>query len=201
MASSRSVVMDVSGTIPPATTEYVAAASKTDVAKAADLPVVKAPVPAPAAGDGTPADREVKTDEPGPAVAQNTKPAYVPTAPPVVKEEPKPAIEQPAAQPEAPKPAPAETGPMDVGPLLAYATRQMSPIVPAMAKSMGARGIVRVDVVVDESGDVTEVEKATGPMMLQGAAKDAIKRWKFKPFVRDGQPVKATGFVNFNFNL
>jgi outer membrane biosynthesis protein TonB len=35
--------------------------------------------------------------------------------------------------------------------------------------------------------------------MLQAAARDAIKKWKFKPFTRDGQPVKATGFISFNF--
>jgi hypothetical protein len=37
--------------------------------------------------------------------------------------------------------------------------------------------------------------------MLQAAAKDAIRKWKFKPFMRDGQPVRATGFVSFNFAL
>ncbi|MBK9765808.1 MAG: hypothetical protein IPP63_01605 [Chloracidobacterium sp.] len=28
-----------------------------------------------------------------------------------------------------------------------------------------------------------------------------MRKWKFKPFVRDGQPVRATGYVNFNFAL
>jgi protein TonB len=98
--------------------------------------------------------------------------------------------------------APAGSGPIDVGSsLLAYATKQATPVVSQMAKSMGAKGVVRVDVTVDEQGDVTEVKKTSGPSMLQAAAKDAIRKWKFKPFVRDGQPVKATGFVNFNFNL
>jgi protein TonB len=66
---------------------------------------------------------------------------------------------------------------------------------------MRAAGVVKVEVTVSENGDVTAVEKATGPPMLQSAAKDAIRKWKFRPFVRDGQPVKATGFVSFNFNL
>jgi protein TonB len=59
--------------------------------------------------------------------------------------------------------------------------------------------VVKVEVMVDEKGEVAEVQKTSGPSMLQGAAKDAIRKWKFKPFVRDGQPVRATGFVNFNF--
>ena len=103
-----------------------------------------------------------------------------------------------------PNVAPANTdkaSPLEVGSLIAYATRQAPPIYPTAAKTMRTSGIVRVDVTVNEAGDVAEVQKTSGPALLQGAAKDAIKKWKFKPFVRDGQPVKATGFVSFNFNL
>lgn len=94
-----------------------------------------------------------------------------------------------------------QSGPIDVGSLLAYATRQTSPVYPPAAKNMRATGIVRVEVTVDENGDVAEVQKTSGPALLQGAAKEAIKKWRFKPFVRDGQAVRATGFVNFNFSL
>ena len=66
---------------------------------------------------------------------------------------------------------------------------------------MRASGVVKVEVTVDESGDVAEVQKTSGPSLLQTAAKDAVRKWKFRPFVRDGQPVRATGFVNFNFSL
>ena len=54
---------------------------------------------------------------------------------------------------------------------------------------------------VDERGEVASVRKVSGPVMLQDAAKEAIKKWKFKPFVRDGQPVKANGFVSFSFSI
>jgi protein TonB len=66
---------------------------------------------------------------------------------------------------------------------------------------MRTSGIVKVEVTVSESGEVAEVKNTTGPMMLQSAAKDAILKWRFKPFMRDGQPVQAVGYVNFNFSL
>jgi protein TonB len=66
---------------------------------------------------------------------------------------------------------------------------------------MHTSGVVRVDVTIDEKGDVVDVQKTSGPGLLQAAAKDAIKKWKFKPYMRDGQAVKASGFVNFNFTL
>ena len=112
---------------------------------------------------------------------------------------------QAAAKPSeivvASAPATKETGPLDVGSLLAYAVKQQAPIYPIAARNMRTAGVVRVEVTVDENGEVADVEKTSGPTLLQTAAKDAIRKWKFKPFIRDGQPVKATGFVNFNFSL
>ena len=75
------------------------------------------------------------------------------------------------------------------------------PTYPPAAKSMRTTGIVKVELVIDEAGEVVEVQRTSGPALLQGAAKDAVRKWKFKPFTRDGQPVRATGFVNFNFSL
>ena len=90
---------------------------------------------------------------------------------------------------------------MAMGTLLPYATKQQAPVYPAAAKSMRTTGMVTVNVLIDEQGNVAEIQNVTGPGLLQSAAKDAIRRWHFKPFVRDGQPVKATGFVSFNFAL
>ncbi|HVF47311.1 MAG TPA: TonB family protein [Pyrinomonadaceae bacterium] len=110
-------------------------------------------------------------------------------------EEPKPVIVVPGAKPVN------NNSPLEVGSLIAYATSKSPPVYPSAAKSIRATGVVKVEVTISETGEVTEIQKASGHMMLQAAARDAIRKWKFKPFVRDGQPVKATGFVNFNFAL
>lgn len=126
-------------------------------------------------------------------VAKTDAPIVVPSA--AAKENPKPAAETPKTD------APKDTSPIEAGSLVQYATKQSSPVYPPAAKSIRATGVVRVDVTISENGDVAEVQKASGPAMLQAAAKDAIRKWKFKPFVRDGQPVKAIGYVSFNFSL
>ena len=118
---------------------------------------------------------------------------------PVVDAAKQAAVTQPVQQQK--DPATLSAGPMEVGSLIAYATTRQAPIYPPAAKSMRATGIVKVEVTIDESGEVAEVQKTTGPSLLQTAAKDAIRKWRFKPFLRDGQPVRAVGFVNFNFSL
>lgn len=194
LANSRTVVMSAvnePGTSTP-NTELVAEN------RPAQPPVSQPAVEQPK--DSTTRQREVAGGTP----AVIDAPVYVPATQQPPAEKPKPAIQEPkpvAAAPNTTSPAPPDNSPVDVGSLIAYATQQPAPIYPPIARTMRATGVVRVDVTVNENGEVANIEKLTGPALLQNAAKDAIKKWKFKPFVRDGQPVKATGFVSFNFNL
>jgi TonB family protein len=203
MTNSRSVVLSaVNGEPSVAVQQNNAIATNSSTA----APPVMQPVVDNAANSIR--DREVRTNSPAEtSTAQLEKPVYIPSAPPTVetkkedpkvedpkKEEPKAVIMVPGAQ--------AKTGStIDVGSLLAYATKQAPPVYPNAARSARQTGMVKVEVTVDENGEVAKVEKTSGPMMLQNAAKDAILKWKFRPFVKDGQPVKATGFVSFNFSL
>ncbi len=91
--------------------------------------------------------------------------------------------------------------PLSVGSLIDFATQTFNPVYPQQARTIRQTGIVKVELVVDEQGKVVEIQKASGPSLLQSAAKDAAKKWRFKPFMRDGLPVKAAGFISFNFTL
>lgn len=90
---------------------------------------------------------------------------------------------------------------MQVGSLVDMATKKVNPMYPPVAKTARISGVVKVEVIIGEDGKVAEVRNAAGPEMLRRAATDAVKRWQFKPVTRDGQPVRASGFVNFNFTL
>ena len=189
MTNSRSIVLSAVNEITP---NQVAATTK----PVEPPPVVMQPVVD--TKTNATRDREAKTAEKitlETAVAKIDPPVYIPSAPQPVKEEPKPVAESPKTEPVK------SNDPIDVGSLVAYATKQPQPIYPPAAKTMRTTGIVKVEVTVNETGDVSDVQKTSGPSMLQNAAKDAIRKWKFKPFVRDGQPVKAMGFVSFNFSL
>jgi TonB family protein len=91
--------------------------------------------------------------------------------------------------------------PVSVGSLAGMAKQRVSPSYPSIARSARITGIVTVYLVVNEKGEVESVERATGPYQLQQAATDAARRWKFAPTVVDGQPVRVTGYLSFNFSL
>ncbi len=130
---------------------------------------------------------------------REVKPVVISSAPPTATVKPK---EEPKPEATVTTPLAANDGsPLDVGSLVPYATKQAPPVYPPAAKSTRTTGVVKVEFTVNEQGEVDKVQKTSGPSMLQGAARDAIKKWRFKPFTRDGQPVKANGFVSFNFAL
>ena len=206
MANSRSVITNaVDGTTMPNAVQTQAVAANTPPIATPASPVKTAEMAPPVFKPVTvepikkPSDTLLATnDKPVvPEVKQNDEPIRTRIAPTAPKETTETA--KPNVTPQSEKPA--DSGPLEVGSLIAYATKQMSPVYPSAARSMRTTGVVKVEVTVNESGDVAEVQKTSGPSLLQTAAKDAVRKWKFKPFVRDGQPVKATGFVNFNFSL
>jgi TonB family protein len=95
----------------------------------------------------------------------------------------------------------AESQAINVGSLLDKATQKISPSYPPQARTLRASGVVVVYLVIDETGAVAAVQNTSGPVVLRQAAVDAAKRWKFKPTVVDGQPVRVSGFISFNFTL
>ena len=181
----------------PSTAAVIPAADRTAHATDISQPSEK-PTGQPAGVAEVPRTAEpVKKDDP-------PKPIVIQNQPKENKETPK---QQQPVQQQQPKSVPAveapakEEGPLQVGSLLEYATDRSAPVYPPAARSMRTSGVVKVEVTVDEDGQVSDVQKTSGPTLLQAAAKDAVRKWRFKPFTRDGQPVRATGFVSFNFTL
>lgn len=94
----------------------------------------------------------------------------------------------------------AGNGPLEVGSLTERATSKVVPVYPQMAKNGGVSGLVRIKIIVDETGSVSSIVWAEGPMLLRQAAQDALRQWKFQPVQVDGKPVRATGYVDFGFS-
>ncbi len=78
----------------------------------------------------------------------------------------------------------------------------VKPEYPAAARQSGAEGIVRVQVTIDEEGNVITAKTVTGETDLVAAAEDAARRSKFV-LARDprGQPVQSDGILTYTFTI
>lgn len=72
-------------------------------------------------------------------------------------------------------------------------------VYPLGAEKDRLQGQVVVKFTVSETGDVEKVEAVSGNPVLATAALDAAKKWKFKPFIRNGKAVKAATNIRFDF--
>ena len=77
----------------------------------------------------------------------------------------------------------------------------MQPAYPAMAKTEHISGAVAIDALIDASGRVTTMKVISGPTLLQEAAKDALKQWKYEPATLDGKAVPMHLTVTLQFRL
>jgi TonB family protein len=71
---------------------------------------------------------------------------------------------------------------------------------PDMAKAAKIEGVVVVEIVVDERGNVNSARALSGHPLLQDASLTAAKQWKFTPTKLDGEPVKVIGTLTFTFS-
>lgn len=87
--------------------------------------------------------------------------------------------------------------PVEVGVLNGRAIELPEPKLAEGAPKVG--GIVRVRVVVDETGKVISAEIEDGRIELRRAAVEAARKARFKPMLIDGQPVKVAGLISYLF--
>ena len=66
---------------------------------------------------------------------------------------------------------------------------------------MRIEGVVRVQVLIDESGKVVSARAENGHMMLREAAVSAARQARFTPALVSGKPVQVSGFITYNFSL
>lgn len=96
------------------------------------------------------------------------------------------------AQPSAPLPI---GGDVQSAQLL----KSVPPIYPALAKTQRVSGNVVLDALIDFSGNVAELKIISGPALLHSAAVEAVKKWKYKPAMLNGQPTSMHLTVTVQF--
>ncbi len=75
------------------------------------------------------------------------------------------------------------------------------PIYPPIARSARVQGTVVIQATISKTGAIENSRAVSGPAMLRQAALDAVRTWRFRPYLLDGQPVEVDTTVNVVFSL
>jgi len=78
---------------------------------------------------------------------------------------------------------------------------KVPPIYPPLARSAQIQGSVVMKAVINETGDVVSLELVSGHPMLAPAALDAVKQWKYRPYLLNGNAVAMETLVTVIFTL
>jgi TonB family protein len=79
--------------------------------------------------------------------------------------------------------------------------KKVPPVYPPLARQARIQGTVILKVHINKSGDVESMQLFSGHPMLAPAAIDAVKQWKYKPYLLNGEPVNVETQVMVNFTL
>ena len=79
--------------------------------------------------------------------------------------------------------------------------QKIDPIYPGVAIQSKIQGTIVLDVRISPSGDVEQVVHRGGPLTLVPPAIEAVKQWKYRPFLKDGQAIAIVSTVRLNFSL
>lgn len=78
---------------------------------------------------------------------------------------------------------------------------RVEPVYPALAKQTHMQGIVVIEAILDEHGNVVEAKVTSGPPLLIQSALDAVRKWRYEPTYLNDQPVQVQLNVTVTFRL
>jgi len=79
--------------------------------------------------------------------------------------------------------------------------RKVQPNYPPLARQARIAGTVVLHAVISKDGSIENLTLVSGHPMLAPAAIDAVKQWKYKPYLLNGEPVEVDTEVQVNFTL
>ena len=79
--------------------------------------------------------------------------------------------------------------------------KKVQPKYPKEAKKQHVQGSVILQAIISKTGDIGELRLINGPELPVPSAMDAVKKWKYRPFLLQGQPVEIETQITVNYTL
>ena len=87
------------------------------------------------------------------------------------------------------------------GVMKGYLIYQKTPTYPSLGLAMHMEGTVVLQATISKSGTIENLHVLSGPAMLQQAAIDAVRQWRYRPYLLNGTPVDVETTVNVVFTM
>jgi protein TonB len=78
---------------------------------------------------------------------------------------------------------------------------RVQPIYPPLARAARIQGTVMLRAIISRTGTIENLQVMSGHPMLVGAAIDAVRQWRYRPYILNGDPVEVETQVTVNFSL
>ena len=85
--------------------------------------------------------------------------------------------------------------------MAALVLKKVPPEYPETAKKAHIQGQVVLRAIIGKDGDVESLQIISGHPQLVPAAIDAVKQWKYRPYLQEGKPVEVETEIDVNFTL
>ncbi len=79
--------------------------------------------------------------------------------------------------------------------------RPVEPNYPMLAKQMKVQGSVVLQALIGREGGIQDLRVLSGPAILSTAAMDAVKQWRFRPYLQSGQAIETEARITVNFTI
>jgi protein TonB len=78
---------------------------------------------------------------------------------------------------------------------------KQEPTYPSLARAARVQGDVILNAIIDTNGQITNLQLVSGHPMLVPAAIEAVRQWRYKPYLLNGQPVEVETTITVIFTL
>jgi TonB family protein len=72
---------------------------------------------------------------------------------------------------------------------------------PLLGQHVKVQGSVVLQAIVGADGAIENLRVLSGPAILSAAAQQAVREWRFKPYLQNGQPVETKARITVNFSI
>ena len=153
-------------------------------------------------GDSQPANVAITMPPPS-HVAEKTSPSptFASPEPPVIIGGPPPSADQLSRLAGFSETMPKLDAMVSKGITEGKLIHRVEPLYPAQARAQRMAGTVTLEMTISEDGSVRGVKQVSGSPVLAAAAAEAMRRWRYTPFMLNGKPIAVQKAVTVIFKL